>query len=153
MRRADKEITDYHEIAAIMEKAAVCRLAMLDDDQPYIVPVNFAVRNNYLYFHTAREGRKIDILRKNNRVCFEIEADVEVVKGTTACSWSTRYRSVIGYGRALFLEQANEKKQALDCLMRKYGEKEDFNYKPERLEKVTVIRVSMEKITGKKSGY
>jgi uncharacterized protein len=64
MRRSDKEITDSREIAAIMEKAAVCRIALVDDDFPYIVPVNFVVRNNYLYFHSAGTGRKIDILRK-----------------------------------------------------------------------------------------
>ncbi len=77
MRRYDKEITDSGEIAAIMDKAAVCRIALVDGNCPYIFPVNFVVRNNYLYFHSSPEGRKIDILRKNNRVCFEIDIDTE----------------------------------------------------------------------------
>jgi len=152
MRRYDKEITDSGEIAAIMDKAAVCRIALVDGNCPYIFPVNFVVRNNYLYFHSSPEGRKIDILRKNNRVCFEIDIDTEIVQGDLPCSWGTRYRSVIGFGRASFLE-TTEKQQALNYLMQKYAGLNDFSYKAEALEKVAVLRVSMEKITGKKSGY
>jgi uncharacterized protein len=69
------------------------------------------------------------------------------------CSWGTRYLSVIGVGRAFFLEKTNEKQQALNYLMEKYSGKEDSSYKAEALEKVAVISVSIEKITGKKSGY
>jgi uncharacterized protein len=153
MRRSDKEITDYQEIAAILERAAVCRLGLSIDDCPYIVPVNFVVRNNYLYFHTSPEGRKIDILRKNNRVCFEIDIDIEVVPGEVSCSWGTRYRSVIGCGRAFFLKETLEKQQALNLLMEKYSGRKDFSYKTEALDKVAVFSISIEKITGKKSGY
>ena len=64
MHRSDKEITDSQEITAIMEKADICRIALADGDCPYIIPVNFVVRNNYLYFHSSPEGRKINILRK-----------------------------------------------------------------------------------------
>jgi hypothetical protein len=152
MRRYDKEITDSGEIAAIMDKAAVCRIALVNGNCPYIFPVNFVVRNNYLYFHSSPEGRKIDILRKNNRVCFEIDIDIEIVQGDLPCSWGTRYRSVIGFGRASFLE-TTEKQQALNYLMQKYAGLNDFSYKAEALETVAVLRVSMEKITGKKSGY
>ncbi|MGV8057672.1 MAG: pyridoxamine 5'-phosphate oxidase family protein [Smithellaceae bacterium] len=153
MRRSDKKITDYQEIAAIMDKAAVCRIALVADDYPYIVPVNFVVRNNYLYFHSSREGRKIDLLRKDNRVCFEIDIDVETVKEEVPCSWGVRYLSVIGFGQASFLEKTNEKKNALNYLMEKYAGKKDFSYKTEALEKVAVISVKIEKLTGKKSGY
>jgi uncharacterized protein len=153
MRRSDKEITNCKEIAAIMEKAAVCRIALSDDDSPYIVPVNFVVRDNYLYFHSSREGRKIDLLRKNNRVCFEIDINTKIVKGNAPCSWGTIYLSVIGFGRAFFLEKASEKKKALNYVMEKYAGKGSFSYKTEALEKVVVISVRIEKITGKKSGY
>ena len=106
MRKPEKEITDSKEIAAIMEKAAICRIAFMDDDYPYIVPVNFVVRGNHLYFHTGQKGKKIDILRNDNRVCFEIETDTEIIAGDTLGSWSARYRSVIGFGRSFFLEEA-----------------------------------------------
>jgi uncharacterized protein len=153
VRRSDKEITDSNEIAVIMEKAAFCRIALSDEDSPYIVPVNFVVRDNYLYFHSSREGRKINILRKNNQVCFEIDSDTEIVKGEVPCSWGTRYLSVIGFGRAFFLEKEPEKKKALNYLMEKYAGKGSFSYKTEALEKIAVISIRIEKITGKKSGY
>jgi hypothetical protein len=153
VRRSDKEITDTKEIAAIMEKAAVCRIALSDDESPYIVPVNFVVRNNYLYFHSSRGGRKIDLLRKNNQVCFETDIDTEIVKGEEPCSWGTRYRSVIGFGRAFFLDKEPEKKEALNYLMEKYAGRGSFFYKTEVLEKMTIISIRIEKITGKKSGY
>jgi len=153
MRRSDKEITDSKEIAVIMEKAAVCRIALVDNGSPYIVPVNFVVRDNHLYFHSSRDGRKIDLLRKNNRVCFEIDINTKIVKGDAPCSCGTRYLSVIGFGRAFFLEKATEKKKALNYLMEKYAGKGSFTYKSEVLEKVAVISVRIEKITGKKSGY
>jgi uncharacterized protein len=153
MRRSEKEITDYQEIAAIMEKAAVCRIALVDGDQPYVIPVNFVVKDNYLYFHSSRQGRKIDILRKNNRVCFEIDLDFATVRGDTPCSWGARYLSVIGSGRAAFLNTTEDKIQALNYLMEKYAGAGSFPYKDEALEKVVVICVWIEKITGKKSGY
>ena len=152
MRRSEKEITDYKEIAAIMEKAAVCRIALVDGDYPYIIPVNFVVRENCLYFHSSREGRKIDLLRKNNQVCFEMDIDVEIVRRDVSCFCSTRYWSVIGFGRALFLNTTDEKIKALNYLMEKYAGPGSFSYKAEALEKVVAICIRIEKITGKKSG-
>lgn len=153
MRRSEKEITDYKEMTAIMEKAAVCRIALVDGDYPYVIPVNFVVKDNYLYFHSSRNGRKIDILRKNNQVCFEMDIDAQIVPADVPCSWSTRYLSVIGFGRAIFLNTTEEKIKALNYLMEKYAGTGSFPYKAEALEKVVVICIRMEKITGKKSGY
>jgi len=152
MRKPEKEITDNKEIATIMEKADICRIAFIDDDYPYIIPVNFVFRGEQLYFHTGRKGKKIDILRRNNRVCFEIDTDTDIIAGDTPCSWSARYRSVIGFGKAFFLEEATEKKRALDYLMEKYTGKQTFTYNAESFEKVAVISIRIERITGKKSG-
>lgn len=151
MRRADKEINDYQEIAAIMQKADVCRIALVDGDSPYIVPVNFAIHDSHLYFHSAMDGRKIDILRKNNKVCFEIDINTDVVKGDEPCSWGMKYLSVIGFGQAFFLEKPDEKKKALNVLMKKYAGVGSFSYQEAALKKVLVIDVRIEKISGKKS--
>ena len=121
MRRAEKEIKENQEIAEIMEKAIVCRISLVDGDCPYIVPVNFAVHEHHLYFHSAMEGKKIAILRKNNKVCFEIDIDTEIIKSSEPCSWGMKYLSVIGFGQAFFIEEPNEKKKALDLLMEKYA--------------------------------
>jgi hypothetical protein len=87
MRRRDKEIKDPKILESILRKAAVCRLGLSEKNTPYIVPLNFGYRANCLYFHPAGEGRKINILKKNNRVCFEAELEVELIQAEKACDW------------------------------------------------------------------
>jgi nitroimidazol reductase NimA-like FMN-containing flavoprotein (pyridoxamine 5'-phosphate oxidase superfamily) len=149
MRRSDKEIT------AIMEKAAVCRIALADGDSPYVISVNFVYRDYHLYFHSAQEGRKIDVLRKNNQVCFEADTDIAIVRGDKPCLWGTKYRSVVGFGRAFFLEDAAAKKTALNRLMEKYAGQRlpAYDYNEDAFNKVLVIDIRIENMTGKKSGY
>ncbi|HPC86005.1 MAG TPA: pyridoxamine 5'-phosphate oxidase family protein [Smithellaceae bacterium] len=149
MIRSEKEIRDPRQIDAILQSAPVCRIAMSDGDQPYVVPVNFAVLDSHLYFHSGRAGRKIDILKINSSVCFEVDIPGELRRGQTACAWSMKYCSVIGFGRANFIEEAGDKKKALDLLLKKYSGQEFFVYDNEALDKVLVVGVSIEKMSGK----
>ena len=151
MRRSDKEIKDPGEIDAILQTAPVCRIAMAAGDHPYIVPVNFAVRDNRLYFHCAKTGKKIDILRKNPSICFEVDIPGNLVTGESACAWGMKYKSVIGFGQAYFIEGADEKKKALDLLMVKYAGRDSFSYTDDTLDKVLVIGVIIDVISGKRS--
>jgi nitroimidazol reductase NimA-like FMN-containing flavoprotein (pyridoxamine 5'-phosphate oxidase superfamily) len=153
MRRGEKEIKDKKEITTIMEKALVCRIALVERNCPYIVPVNFVMRGDHLYFHCAPEGRKIEIIKNNNQACFEVDDAVNVVPGDSACSWGTKYLSVIGFGRAFIIEDMEAKKEALDWLMEKYAGRNDFTYKEDALKKMIVVDIKIENITGKKSGY
>ena len=152
MRRADKKIKDNRQIDEIIQKANCCRIALVDGIYPYIVPVNFAASNNHLYFHSAKEGRKIDILRKNNSICFEMDIEGEIVNGQKACSWGMKYVSVIGFGQAFFIEDNAGKKKALDLLMEKYAGKSGFSYADEELDKIIVIDVKIDTVSGKQSG-
>jgi nitroimidazol reductase NimA-like FMN-containing flavoprotein (pyridoxamine 5'-phosphate oxidase superfamily) len=152
MRRHDKEITDRNVIDSIINESIFCRLALLEDDRPYIVPLSFGYDGNALYFHSALEGKKIDILRKNSMVCFECDIDGDPIQLDQGCNWSVRYKSVIGYGRASILEDADSKLRALDIIMRHYSG-ESFEYPEEKVKKTAVIRVDIETVTGKMSGY
>lgn len=152
MRRKDKEITDRDVIDSIINESTFCRLALSEDDRPYIVPLSFGYDGNALYFHGALEGKKIDILRKNSRVCFEFDSDGEPIPSDGACSWSVRYKSVIGYGKARLIEDIDSKLRALDIIMKHYSEK-SFEYPEEKARKIAVIRVDIEEISGKTSGY
>ena len=151
MRRKDKEITDIDEIERIIKKAIRCRIGLVDNDEPYIVPVCFGYERDALYFHGASEGRKVELIKKNNKICFEIDTDVEVVKAEKTCSWTMKYRSVIGVGKACILEKDEEKSHGLRVIVRQYTEG-DFSF-PKKLDSVLVVRVDIESITGKKSGY
>ena len=150
MRRKEKEIVEKSEIEAVIAAAKVCRLAMADDRQPYIVPLCFGFAENVLYFHSAGEGKKIEILKKNNRVCFEFDIDTHVKTGETACKWGMKFRSVIGFGRADFIEDAELKSNALDVIMRQYGS-DSFAYPDKTVDKTTVIKVEIESMTGKQA--
>lgn len=152
MRRSDKEIKEPGEIDAILQDAMVCRIAMAAGGRPYIVPVNFAVSDHQLYFHCANSGKKIDMLRDNSSICFEVDVPGDLVMGRLACSWGMKYKSVIGFGQAYFIEEAGGKKKALDMLMKKYAGQESFDYGDDALDKVLVIGVNIETISGKKSG-
>ncbi|HEY51473.1 MAG TPA: pyridoxamine 5'-phosphate oxidase family protein [Dehalococcoidia bacterium] len=152
MRRKEKEIADPAEIEEIVKKAKICRIGLVDGEEPYIVPVCFGYEGNALYFHSAHEGRKMDLIRRNNRVCFEIDTDVEVIDAEKPCGWSTRYRSVIGVGWAHILEDEEDKIRGLAVLMRQFGEKKpDLEF--EKAARAAVVRIDIENITGKKSGY
>ena len=152
MRKKDKEITDISEIEGIIRKATSCRIGLVDGDEPYVVPVCFGYERSALYFHGASEGRKVEFIKKNNKICFEIDADVEVVKAEEPCHWALKYRSIIGVGRAYILESDEEKSYGLKLIMNQYSEG-DFSFAKSALDSVLVVRVDITGITGKKSGY
>ena len=152
MRRNEKEITDIEEIEKIIKKGNVCHLGLVDNDEPYIVPVNFGYERHALYFHSALEGRKVELIKKNNKICFEIDTDVEIVSSEKPCDWTTKYRSVIGVGRAHILNSDEDKAHGLSLIMKQYSDGEpesDF----EKLDLVLIVKIDIESITGKKSGY
>ena len=151
MRRKDKEILDREEIESIIKKADVCRLGLADNNIPYIVPLNFGYRDSCLYLHTPRVGKKIDMIKSNNRVCFELDIDHEVVKAENPCDWTMKYRSVIGHGKASLLEGTEEKKRALDTILEHYSG-QTGEYAQELVDRLAVIKVEIESMTGKKSG-
>jgi nitroimidazol reductase NimA-like FMN-containing flavoprotein (pyridoxamine 5'-phosphate oxidase superfamily) len=105
-----------------------------------------------LYFHSAPRGRKLDILRKNNAVCCEFDVDQEVVQAEDACAWSVRYRCVIAFGRAFAVEDLEEKRQALDVIVAHYGGRPRA-YPEATLRRTTVVKVEIQSMTGKISGY
>ncbi len=152
MRREDKGIEDQDDIEAIIQRAIVCRIAFSENDVPYIVPVNFGYKDDCLYFHSAPEGKKIEIIEQNNRVCFEVDIDQEVVRSATPCDWGMKYRSVIGFGKAFLVRDVEEKRKALNTIVEHYSGKPS-DYPESAISNVAIIKVEIESMTGKKSGY
>jgi Predicted flavin-nucleotide-binding protein len=152
MRRSERAITDSAELESILREAVVCRMGLCDEEVPYVVPMNYGYRDGSVFLHSAVEGRKIELLRKNPNVCLEFEKDVELVPAEAACSFSMKYRSVIASGRAVFLESPGEKAQGLNVIMAQYTGKE-YEFPPQALERIVVIRVDLEECSGKHNGY
>ena len=150
MLRTKNEIRDRTAIDDIIHRSQVCRLAMADGMFPYIVPLCFHYDGKCLFFHCGAKGRKIDVLKKNNRVCFEFDITEGIEKAGKACGWGVTYESVIGTGMAQFLSDHGEKQEALAGLFTKYSG-ETMPIPEENTRKTTVIRVTIEEITGKHS--
>ena len=150
MRRKEKEITEESVIEAIIQKSLVCRLALSDGNFPYIVPLCFGYRDKVLYFHGSLKGKKIDIIRKNQNICFEFDINTEIVKAEDACHWSMKYKSVIGFGKAVLLEDLDEKRKALNIIMSQYSDR-TFQFNDATLKETVVIKVEIESMTGKQS--
>lgn len=157
MRKPDREITDPGELWYVLEKAMVCRIGMVDDGGPYVVPMSFGLGENCIYLHSSAKGRKAEALRKNPLVCFEMEADVAVVEAEKPCDWTMRFRSVIGTGTAVFLEDRREKLAGLTAIMAHYsddyGKDEPAVFREKVVDMAAVIRIDIQSMTGKKHGW
>ena len=150
MSRSEREISDRSEIEAIIAKARVCRLAVSDGALPYVVPMNFGYRDGVLYLHSAPSGRKIDAIRRNPRVCFEMDVDCEIAGGAAPCDWTMQYRSVVGFGSAEIVEDPAEKRFGLGVIVEHYTHR-PFDLPEEKVRRTAVIRVTVDGMTGKRS--
>ena len=152
MRRKDKEISDRREINRIMDEALILHIALVDGDRPYLIPVNFGYKDDSIYIHSAPEGKKIDLIRKNSRVSFQAEAGLEIVHKSIPDKCGMLYRSAAGYGRAFIVESLEEKKLGLGLLMDHYHDQEQRKWEFGKcLQEVCIIKIVIEAITGKES--
>ncbi|MDR1867436.1 MAG: pyridoxamine 5'-phosphate oxidase family protein [Treponema sp.] len=152
MRRNDREIINIDEKINIVHQCKVCRLGLTDDDQPYIIPLNYGYtyENNILtvYFHGASEGKKVDIIRKNNKACFEIDSYHVLIEGENACNHGYGYKSIIGFGKIFIIESREEKIAGLNQIM-KHQTGKDGKYEYNDIERVNVYKIIIEECTGK----
>jgi len=153
MRRTDKEITDRSEIDGIIRGSTVCRLAFAVGEEPYVVPVSFGYDGDNLYFHSAATGKKIDCIAANNRVCFELERNVQLVTHPgMACKWSFSFESVIGYGTVHELDSPGERAAGLNHIMAHYSGRE-WELDPAVLATTRVWRVEVLSVSGKRATH
>lgn len=150
MRRKDREITEAAEIKRILEACKVCRLGFAGEGGVYIVPMNFGYcyeeERLVLYFHGAKEGRKMDLVRKEPSVGIEMDCGHELVEGKLACQYSYHYTSIIGKGKAAEVVEPEEKLKALGLIMKHQTGKEfdEFETNPKLEKAVAIIRVEVE---------
>ena len=154
MRRKDREITDLGEIEAILKRALVLRLGLLDGDAPYVVPLHYGYtlegERLTFYLHSAREGRKLDLIRANPNVFVELDTDVTPISGgENACAYGAAFASVMGGGKAVIVEDAEEKIRGLNVLMRTQTGRA-FPITEQMAAGVSVIRVDVDSFTAKR---
>lgn len=151
MRRSDREITDLSDILSIINDCKVIHLAMMDDGEPYLLPLNFgyACKDGVFSFfcHSAREGRKLDVLRKSPTVAFEMDCRGALDERESACSCGYYFASVTGVGHVEFLE-GEQKLAALTALMRHMAGRGDV-FTDAQARAVEVFAVRADKLSAK----
>lgn len=144
-----------HKIREIIDKCDTCYVGMSDTrGVPYVLPFNFGYEEGYIYLHMAPGGRKVDILRENPNVCVAFSTDHELFSRNreVACSYGMKYRSVLAEGKAEFIDDYDEKVRIMNVTMEKYTGRE-FGYNAPAIKNVCVIRIAVEKIQARLSGY
>ena len=152
MTKREFKITDEVQIRGILDTARVLRLGISVDNEPYIYPMNngYTLENGELrlYLHSAVKGNKLDLLRKNPNVCFELDCDNVPFEGKMACQYGLSYSSVSGRGRAVIVDDVPEKLEAMSVLMKTQTGK-DFTFNERLVSIVAVIRLDVTEYTAK----
>lgn len=151
MRRSDKAIQERAVIDEIIRGSLVCHLALADGNEPYLVPLSFGYDGEALFFHTAREGRKIDIWLRNSHVAFGFERNVGIREDPdTACRWTMTYESVNGRGTVFEVTDPGAMRRALNEIMRQYSGR-TWDFQSVGLDRIRVWRIAIASLTGKRS--
>ena len=153
MRRSDRDVIDIKEIESVIEKVDVCRIAISNDNIPYIVTMNFGYIHgdtSKIYFHCASEGRKLEMLKKNNYVCFQMDGDHKLKTGESACDFGMGYCSIIGYGSVFVVADEHERNVGMDLIMKRYTQKTEFIYNKEVFKRTTILRLDISEMSCKK---
>jgi uncharacterized protein len=153
MPRKDREMSDPAEWREVLDCADSVRIGFAVENEPYIVAMNFGYRwkdRLSLYFHSGHGGRKLECMAKNDRVCFQMDADRRIVRAGKACEWGMEYRSLVGTGRLVRVTETEEKIAGLNRILAHYGDAEDHEYDGGALDAVEVLRLDVESVSGKK---
>ncbi len=152
MTRRERQVTDINEIINILNKSKVLHLGLVDGDEPYVVPMNYGYEfiddTLVMYLHGARRGRKLDLIRANPKVFYELDCDIVPFEGEVACKYGITYSSVMGRGEAYIVDDVEEKKHALSVLMKTQTEK-DFVFDDKLVSVVSVIKIVTKEYTAK----
>ena len=154
MRRKDREVIDIYAIEQILLQCKTCHVAMVSDGMPYVVPLSYGYKildggMLELYFHSALEGKKLDILKKCNKVCFEMAHEGEPVSSDTPCNAGYYFSSVIGYGNAFFIDTIEQKCEALSIMFKHQLEKEVV-FTASQTENICVFKIISTDFKGKR---
>lgn len=153
MRRKDREVADHSRMEKIIASCDCCRLGFNDNGEIYIVPLSFGYEFEHgvdrFYFHSAKEGRKIDLIRRNPRVGFELDTNYKLNEAEMACGYSARFQSIIGTGTVRILTEPEEKRMGLRSLMNRTAGRKHWEFTDEMLEAVCVFELTVESMTCK----
>ena len=152
MTKRERQITDEYQIRAILDTAKVLHLGLCVDNEPYVVPMNYGYvmegEKLTLYLHSAVRGKKLDMMKANSRVFFELDCDWVPFESEKPCQYGLAYSSVMGRGKAALVEDVEEKMAAMTALMKTQTGK-DFTFNERLVSIVAVVRIDVAEYTAK----
>ncbi len=152
MRRKDRQVIEVERIRQILDGCRVCRIALTDEEGPYIVPLNFGYEYDgsalTLYFHSAKDGRKIRAIAADKNAAFELDTMGSIASGASLCSFSCNYVSITGVGTASIVTDAEEKRRALSLIV-KHTANISAEFSEEQASAVAIIRLDAKSFTAK----
>ena len=153
MRRRDREIETIEEMLAVIENCQVVRIGMIDEDSVYVLPMTFGYEYDngelVFYMHGALEGKKLDLIRNNPKVGFEMDCEHKLVEGKVACQYAFHYASIVGKGIAEVVDDSQEKIKGMSSLMKGMTGK-DFEFNEKLVSIVSVIKITATELSGKR---
>jgi hypothetical protein len=152
MRREDKAIKSKKEIEGILKSCMVCHVGFSDNNAPYVLAFNYGYKSGTIYIHCAAEGRKLDIIRKNPKVCVAVDCGHDLKTAQEPCAFGFQYKSVVAAGRAVIVTKRGEKIKGLRIIMKHLTSKDFTAFRESSLERVVLLKIRLTGITGKKSG-
>lgn len=154
MRRKDREVTDNKEILNIIDNCNSMTIALLDKDKPYLVPMNFGYEyvdeKLVFYFHSAKQGKKLDIIKENDNVWFSMDCEHKLISAEYPCAFTMQYASVIGSGKIHIIEDIDEKIKTLKLVMKKYTDKE-YDFEEKHTKAITALKIEVSEYTAKRA--
>ncbi|RUT73128.1 pyridoxamine 5'-phosphate oxidase family protein [Ancylomarina longa] len=147
-------IKGKEQIEEIIQSCDICFVGVIDTEgKPYVVPMNFGFKEDYVYLHGTNFGKLIDSLKINPEVCITFCTPPELAyqDAHMACSYRMKGKSVVSRGRIEFINEIEQKVDALNILMGNYTNRA-FKYSAPAVQNVEVYQMKVKEITAKEFG-
>jgi len=147
-------IQNEKEIISLISSCKVCNVAMVDENEfPYVLPFNFGIKDDYIWFHCGLTGKKVDILKSKPNVCVVFSGEYEFGHRhqEVACSYYMKYKSVMITGAVEFIDDSEQKQYGMNAIMEHYTGKGDFTYNKPAINNILIFRLKIENVSGRQN--
>lgn len=151
MRRKNQLLSEEISREVLQRNTSGVLSLMGEEGYPYGVPLSYVLAGDKIFFHCAKEGHKIDAIRREEKASFCVIDQDKIVSE----EYTTYFRSVIAFGRVHILENEDEKRNAIRILAEKYsGDQGEEGIDCEigkHFANLCMLRFDMEHLTGKEA--
>lgn len=141
------------QLKEILENGIIGRLVINDIQFPYVVSMNYGYDDEYIYLHSSKKGRKIELLSQNNNVTFQIDYYLNLIKNDLSCNWNIKGRSLVIKNQIEFVENNQEKIYALKKIMNNYDTEKEYSFNDNSVKEVGIFKIKIDNYTIKESGF